>query len=127
MKIWKSFSAEHSAKLRIVGTFKTTEDLEETRQIIEELTDEVMKQDVSTQLKAKYTDEIMNIIKNHNGYCHSLGEEDLMNFTHVHNISYNDRTIEINTDELDIQGLLKVILSNGAKIEIYSKHNYPNG
>ena len=127
MKIWKSFSAEHSAKLRIVGTFKTTSDLEETRRIIEELTDEVMKQDVSTQQRAQYTDEIMNIVRNHNGYCHSLGEEDLMNFTHAHNISYNDKMIEINTDELDIQGLLKVILSNGAKIEIYSKHNYPNG
>lgn len=124
MKIWKSFSAEHSAKLRIVGTFKTTTDLKETRQIIEELTDEVMKQNISTQLKAKYTDEIMNIIKN---YHLSLGEEDLMNFTHAHNISYNAQRIKINTDELDIQGLLKVILSNGAKFEIYSKHNYPNG
>ena len=124
MKIWKSFSAEHSAKLRIIGEFKTTEDIAKTREIINDLTNEVMKQDVSRQTSAKCTDKITDIIKKYNCYC--LGNEDLMNFTHAHNISYIGKNIEINTDEINIQGLLKVMLSNGAKIEIYSNHDYPN-
>lgn len=125
MKIWKSFSAEHSAKLRIVGTFQETKDINSAKEAIEALTGEVMKQDVCSLLKASYTPEIEDVLKQKNLYC--IGEEDLIHFTHAHNIDYSNTTITINTDELDIQGLIKIMINNGAKIEIYSKHDYPNG
>ena len=55
MKIWKSFSAEHSAKLRIIGTFKNIEDLNSANELIDSLTNEVMKQDVARLTKASFT------------------------------------------------------------------------
>lgn len=123
MKIWKSFSAEHSAKLRIVGKFKNAEDLKSARETIEALTNEVMKQDVCRLEKASCTKEIENIL--HNSNIYNIGEEDLIHFTHAHSIDYESDSVVINTDELDIQGLIKVLIKNGAKIEMYSKHDYP--
>ena len=37
MKIWKSFSGEHSAKLKVIGTFKTVDDAKKTQDLFNRL------------------------------------------------------------------------------------------
>jgi hypothetical protein len=34
-------------------------------------------------------------------------------------------SIVVTTDETDVQALLKVLLDKGARIEVYSAHDYP--
>ena len=46
MKIWKSYGSGHSAHLSIVGEFKSVEDAESVRQILEDF--------VSAELKDRY-------------------------------------------------------------------------
>jgi hypothetical protein len=46
MKIWRSYGSGHSARLSIVGEFKTAEDAELVKQIVEDF--------VSAELKKRY-------------------------------------------------------------------------
>jgi len=123
MKIWKTFSAEHSAKLRIIGTFKDENSVEKVKEIIEAMLD------VDTNEEPKrgdyYTDTVMDVLKKYN--LPPINPEDVKHFNHLHSIDYSDRQIEIRTDELEIQGLVNLMISKGAKVEMYSRHDYPNG
>jgi len=120
MKIWKTFAAEHSAKLKIVGSFKTEEDLEKVKEIIEAFL-EIDTHEQPTK-EDYYTDKVMDIFKKYN---FSVAPEDVKHFNHLHSINYDDNQIEIFTDELEIQGLISLMIQKGAKIEMYSQHNYP--
>jgi len=120
MKIWKSFSGEHSAKLRIIGTFKTEEDAEKAANCFNDLL-AVENKDKGNNLY--FSEEIMEVIRNHD--FHYFNENDPEQLDYFYELEANGNKIVVDTDEVEIQALMKVLLSFGAKIEVYSRHNYP--
>jgi hypothetical protein len=34
--------------------------------------------------------------------------------------------VVINTDEIEVSAFLKLLIDNGAKVEVYSAHDYPD-
>lgn len=120
MKIWKSFSGEHSAKLRIVGSFKTETDAQKAVNCFNDLLAVEHKDKGSNPY---FSDEIMDVIKKHN--FHTFNENDPDQLDYFYKLEADGNEIVVDTDEVEIQALMKILLNYGAKVEVYSKHDYP--
>lgn len=120
MKIWKSNSVEHSANLRIIGTFKTVNDAQSAAESFNRL---LQVENKNKGPNNYFSDELMEACKELN--FHSFSEYDPEQLDLFSPIDAEGNQIIVDTDELEIQALLKVLISKSAKIEIYSKHAYP--
>ncbi len=121
MKIWKSFAGEHSANLKIVGTFKTEQDAQKAINCFNDL---VAVKDKSNGGNLYFSDELVAVMTTHN--FHLFGENDAEQLDYFSELSAQGNRIIVETDEVEIQALIKVLVNYHAQIEIYSKHDYPN-
>lgn len=119
MKIWKSFSSEHSAKLRITGTFKTIEDANEAAKVFNELLD--IESRTNEGAEYPFTEEIMEVMNKYQVYLNPSAGEDL---DYLYPVSVEGQKIVVETDDFAIQALSQVFIRYGAKVEIYSRHDY---
>lgn len=120
MKIWKSFSCEHSAKLRIIGKFKSAKDAQEAAESFNRLLKVEEREPKGDRI---YSDEIAEVCREYNlGW---LSEHDPQQLDFFDEIKAIGDRIEVKTDEVEIQVLLKVLLQRGARVELYSGHAYP--
>jgi len=121
MKVWKAFSGDHSAKLRIIGTFKTAQDAKEAVAIFNEL--------LAVENKGKrgnlyFSDELMEVFSERNFSWFS--EHDPEQLDLYYELKPEGNKIIVETDEVEVQALLKVLLHKAARIELYSRHYYPD-
>lgn len=124
MKIWHGFGSEHSMNLVMIGYFKSVEDAEETQKLIDQLSEGLRgKVDVG-KYTDRYSEEVMEILKETN--CYNLGPSELEQFQYDIRTQLNKDKIIITTDESDVSAFFKLMISNGAKIELYSAHDYPD-
>ena len=121
MKIWKAFSGDHSAKLRIVGTFKTVQDAKEAAALFNELL-AVENKDKGKNLY--FSDELMEVFSKRNFSWFS--EHDPEQLDLYYRLKPEGNKIIVETDEVEVQALLKVLLHKEARIELYSRHHYPD-
>ena len=119
MKIWKSFAGEHSAKLRIIGTFKTAEDAQKAADFYNDLIDVEDKTDGGNEY---FSEELMELFRKHN--FHSFNENDAEQADYFYKFEPEGNQIEVLTDELEIQSIIKAFVRWGAKVELYSRHDY---
>lgn len=123
MKVWNSITSEHSAKLRIVGSFKTVEKAREAAIAFNEFLD-LDESDIKPEPGLYFSDKVGEVMKKTDVH---LTEHDPESFCYFYPIEADGNQIIIETDELEIQGIMKVLIAKGAKIELYSKHDYPQG
>lgn len=121
MKIWKSFAGEHSAKLKIIGTFKTEENAEKAAAFYNDLID------VEDKSKGEgeddyFSQELIDLFQKHK--VHSLNETDVEQADYHYKLEPDGNRIEVLTDELEVQSIIKTFIRWGAKIELYSRHDY---
>ena len=55
---------------------------------------------------------------------YDMGRWDVDIFAYEHYIEKNGAELRIKTEESEIQGFLKVLLHLGARVEVYSLHNW---
>jgi hypothetical protein len=123
MKIWNSYSGEHSAKLKIIGTFKSVEDATTAENLFHELY-KIAEQEKIEENNFYQDPEFKIIAEKYNFYSATFQDiKDLVYFGHSFERDRNKITIF--TDDLEVQGLIKILIDNSAKIELYSKHDYP--
>ncbi len=118
MKIWKSFSGEHSAKLKIIGRFKTAKDAKDAELLFNELIQ--IEDRFPSETERSYSKPILDFISKHN---FSLDPHDVEYLDLFYPIEANGTTIEVDTDDWGVQPLLYTIIHFGGKVELYSKHN----
>lgn len=123
MKIWKSHAGEHSAKLRIVGRFRTAEEAAKAEELFEELSKLAQEERLTSTEEYHNDPDAKRIIKEYNMY--SIGFSDLEGLNLPHTLTRNGKEVEVTTDDEEIQGLLKIMIHYGARVEMYSKHDYP--
>jgi len=128
MKIWTGYSSEHSMNLVLIGKFKQAKDAEAVADVIKKLGEQASKDDAYAIAHAppedqRFSDDMMALVKQFNLY--TIAPEELGQFIFEHSLKQDDNTIKISTDEADISAFIKLFVSSGARVEVYSAHDYP--
>ena len=124
MKVWVGQGSEHSANLVMLGRFSDEERARDAEDAFRRLTDHAMS-DLDDESGARdpdagFSDEMFELLTELKAY--SLGPVDVDQFAYDYRLRREGNEIAITTDELDVQGFLKVMIDRGAKVEVFSAH-----
>ncbi len=128
MKIWEGYGSEHSNNLIMIGKFKEVKEAKEALQKIEKIKDQVQKENQSGSIIVggitdRYSDEMLKLFKELE--IHNLGPSDLEQFAFDISIEQKENELILTTDEIDVAAFFKILILEGAKVEIFSRHDYP--
>jgi hypothetical protein len=128
MKLWFGYSSEHSSNLVMIGRFKDPADASKAHQIIERITDQVLAEDREGTMMIgggtdRYPKGMLELLSEVNVF--SISPAELEQFVYDVTVKLKDETVELTTDEIDVSAFLKVLIDKGARVEVYSAHNYP--
>ena len=128
MKVWSEYGSEHSANLVMIGTFKDVSKTEEVMKIIDELKDRVREDERTGLLKigeypSRFTDNILDLLGKLN--VGSLSPIEVEQFAYDFSIEAKKNQIILTSEEYDVSAFFKLMLDKGARVEIYSAHDYP--
>lgn len=123
MKIWNGYGSEHSMNLVMIGHFKTSDDADKVHELFDQLADGLRdKIDVGTSTN-RFSDEVDALLRELKCYCLSAFE--LEQFLYDNSISLEGDKIVLTTEESDVSAFLKLMVLKGAKVEVFSGHDYP--
>lgn len=128
MKIWYGVGTEHSMNLVMIGHFADVASAEHAKELIDQFTTAAQTEQDEKRLEAgeyadRYSEPILALLDSTN--VHSLEPNDLQQFLYGANVKQDGSEVVITTDEIEIQGYLKLLLSKGARVEVYSAHDHP--
>ncbi len=125
MKIWQGYGSEHSYRLVLIGRFANTHTAQAVAEKMSRLTDAASAtwpddpwERPDERLDAALRDVLYEL------ELYDLARSDVDNFAYEHSIDVDGDRVRIATDEGEIQGFLKVFINAGAKVEVYSGHNW---
>ena len=126
MKVWNSYSSEHSSRIVLVGHFKSASEaktfLAEYQKIIEL---SIKHFDECQQSPDAFPDEILeSLFRGKIKFTQALAPRDLMEFCMELTPRVKGRDFVLTSSEYDWGGTLKMLLLAGAKVEFFSGHNY---
>jgi hypothetical protein len=131
MKVWLGYGSEHSSKLVIIGEFASDVKAKEVLALFDKAQAVVMEDYKAGRIKdseitRKFSDGIMGLAEHDNFSILGYGDpEQLMMEYHAERIG---NKIKIRTDEFDTNAVMKFLIHGGAKIEIFSTHEFdPQG
>jgi hypothetical protein len=124
MKLWYGYGSEHSNNIVMVGHFKSIEDAEQTLELINHLIRILPNMIDIDNLPNRFDGEVYNILRKENIY--SLGPADLEQFLYGTDTKIDDDKLILTTDELEVSAFMKLMIHRGAKVEIFSGHDYPD-
>lgn len=124
MKIWNSYGSEHSANLVIIGKFKDAASAKEAMTIIDKITEFMANTDDDHEDAVNFSDAALDFLKTVKFY--SVRPAELAQFRYDINSERKNDQIVITTDELEVSAFLKLLIDKGARVEMYSAHDYPN-
>lgn len=124
MKIWHGYGSEHSMNLVMIGHFKSPEDAKEAQELIEQLTEGLSDKIEVGKSRDRFGDDVMNLLRQTE--CYNLSPSDLEHFLYDMRTRVEGDKIILTTDEIDVSAFFKLMIEKGAKVEIYSAHDYPD-
>jgi hypothetical protein len=129
MKVWYGFGTEHSTNLVMIGRFRDAATAETANKIIEQFTTALRAEEKAGRLTVgepndHYSDEVLRLLTDFG--IHSLGPAELEQFLYDVSVRRDGNMIVVTTDEIEVHALLKVLLAKGARVEVYSAHDYPD-
>lgn len=123
MKIWTSYGSEHSMNLVMVGTFKTAEDATKAKELSERLSDTLQHTVDLDGQTTRFPDEVREILWKEN--FHILSPQEVEHFSYEHWIEQEGEKLIFKTEESEFSAYLKLFIDKGAKVEVYSAHDFP--
>lgn len=128
MKIWHSYGSEHSSNMVLIGTFKTEEDAAKIERLFSELETVATEENQAGRLSSawentKFSERLMEFFRSENIW--DFGYNDPAIFLYEYNVRRAGEQLIVTTEEAEFSAFLKLMLKGGAKIELYSAHNYP--
>ena len=129
MKIWYQHGSEHSANLVMIGHFEDATDATKAKEIIDALTKQVVEDESNGSLTLgsssdRYGNEMLDLLGRLN--IAAIGPQEIEQFAYDVNVEIDGSDLVLTTEEYDISAFLKVMFSKGARIEVYSAHDYPD-
>src|SRR6266542_3911953 len=97
MKIWNSFGSEHSANLVMIEKFEGAN---------------------------RYSEQALELLKTVNFY--SVSPVEFEQFRYEVMPTLEGDKLMLRTDDVEISAVLKIMVENGARVEVYSAHTYPD-
>lgn len=128
MKVWFGVGTEHSMNLVMIGRFETAASAEHAKNLIDQFTAAARTEQDDKRLEAgaysdRYSEPILELLNSTN--VHSLEPNDFQQFLYEANVEQDGNAVVITTDEIEVQAYLKLMLSKGARVEVYSAHDHP--
>ena len=129
MKIWYSYGSEHSMNLVMIGQFKNVDDAEKAKEMIDTLT-KAVNEDVESGLlelgnpPQRFNERLLEILKKANIFI--IGAHEFEQFAYEFSVRVDGNKVVLRTEESDVSAFLKVLIHEGAKVEVYSAHNFPD-
>lgn len=129
MKIWSGYSSEHSMNLVLIGKFKRAQDAENVERAIESISHQV-SQDNSHEIafaepeQQRFSEGMLSLINKLN--IHILGPTDLGQLVSDYHLKRREDSITITTEEAEVSAFVKLFINAGAKVEVFSMHDYPS-
>ena len=125
MKIWKNYGSEHSANLVMIGRFKDATSAKKTMEAIDSIKEylDTTHEDYDDSTH-RYSDGLLDLLKKIR--CHSVSPWEFEQFRMDIQARQKGAKIVINTDEIEVSAFFKLLIDNGAKVEVYSAHQYPD-
>jgi ribosomal 50S subunit-associated protein YjgA (DUF615 family) len=129
MKIWNEYGSEHSMNLVLIGKFKRAQDAEKVEKDIDRLSAQAAKDDSHSIAFAKSEDqrfsgEMLALMCSLN--LNTLGPADLEQLVSDHSLRREGDRITVTTDEAEVSAFVKLFIEAGAKVEVFSAHDYPS-
>ena len=125
MRIWYSYGSEHSMDLVLIGTFETVTGAEATIEKMEAL--KTLAESEWSEDDWRYQDErmpgsLMDALLELKLY--DMGRSDVDIYAFEHTVERRGSTVRVLTEESEIQGFLKVLIHLGARVEVFSRHDW---
>lgn len=129
MKIWNGYGSEHSMNLVLIGRFKRAQDAEKVEKDIGKLSAQASKDDSHSisfgePEDQRFSDEMLSLLRSLK--LNTLGPADLGQLVSEHHLSREDDRITITTNEAEVSAFVKLFIEAGAKVEVFSAHDYPS-
>ncbi|MGL4353273.1 MAG: DUF6375 family protein [Aeromonas popoffii] len=129
MKIWNGYGSEHSMNLVLIGRFLRAQDAERVEKDIDRLSAQVSKDDCHSISFAdpedqRFSDDMLSLLSSLKLY--TLGPADLGQLVSDHYLKREGDRITVTTDEAEVSAFVKIFIEAGAKVEIFSAHDYPS-
>lgn len=124
MKVWRGYGSEHSMNLVLIGKFKDVDDAKKTKKIIDQLTEKLTDKIEVGSTRDRYSDDTLSLLKEVDIY--TLRPLELEQFLYETRIKVEGDKLILTTDESEVSAFIKLMIDRGAKIEIFSAHDYPD-
>ena len=124
MKVWRGYGSEHSMNLVMIGQFKSVDDARKTKQTIDQLIEKLADKIEVGRTRNRFGDEVLALLKDANIY--TLGPVELEQFLYDVSTRIEEDKLILTTDESEVSAFMKLMIDRGAKIEIFSAHDYPD-
>lgn len=129
MKVWNGYGSEHSMNLVLIGKFKKAQDAQKVEKNIEKLSEQASKDDSHSLAfdpdpeALRFSEDMLALLRSLT--VHSLGPAELGQLLSDHQLEREGDRITVTTDEADISAFVKLFIEAGAKVEVFSAHDYP--
>jgi hypothetical protein len=124
MKTWNGYGSEHSMNLVMIGYFKNIDDAEKTQKVINRLSERLIGKVDFGDLRDHFPSDVLDILREEE--CYSLSPNELEQFLCEANTRVEGDKIILTTDESDVSAFFKLMVMKGARVEIFSAHDYPD-
>jgi hypothetical protein len=128
MKIWSQYGSEHSMNLVLIGTFKETGEAGQVKELIDELIERVRDEpqrsmDADPQ-QSRFSKEMLEFLMK--AKLNTIGPAELDQFNYDLSTKLDGNKVVLHTDESEVSAVLKLMIERGARVEVYSAHDYPD-
>jgi hypothetical protein len=115
--------------LVLIGKFKRAQDAEKVEKDIDKLSAQASKDDSFSIAFARpedqrFSEEMLSLMRSLN--LNTLGPADLEQLVSNHHLMREGDRITVKTEEAEISAFVKLFIEAGAKVEVFSAHDYPS-
>jgi Family of unknown function (DUF6375) len=113
--------------LVMIGSFKHANDAEEAKDLIAQISElaqnEPNRSFNDDARESRFSKEMLDFFVKAD--LMTIGPSELEQFSYDLSIERKENTLVLRTDESDVSAFLKLLIDKGARVEIFSAHEYP--
>jgi len=106
----------------MIGKFKDAASASDLKAVVDQLTELLCGRDTESMDLERYSEDVMKLLWERKIYC--LGPGDLPQFGYDVRTEVKEGQFVVTTDETDVSAFFKLMIDKGARIEVYSAHDY---